>query len=300
MAALAWQSTNRRRLLLFSSCLGSLAWIAFVCLIQPGWAPALFLLAPLVVVPIGLRLLDDDAISPWLQVFTALSLLPAFSFDAGAAAGALALPWFLFTVLLAWQGGRMALQGRVVGVSLVYLAVGGGWLVLSRLGMRPLDFPDVIVLATAVHFHYAGFALPVLAWRVGNKHNQIWTIRTLYALLVGVPLVALGITLSAFQVGFVEPLATVFLSLACWVHAWFQFRRSFAFAGWRRQLLQFSSISLTIAMGLAVLYAAGNFLGTAWLKIPLMLRLHGTIQVLGFALPALIALNLQNPTEPEA
>jgi len=43
------------------------------------------------------------------------------------------------------------------------LAVGGAWLVASRLGMRPMGIQEPIVLLTAVHFHYAGFATATIA-----------------------------------------------------------------------------------------------------------------------------------------
>ena len=51
---------------------------------------------------------------------------------------------------------------------MLYLPIGAGWLVLYRLGVRPLGFADVIVLLTGVHFHYTGFVLPIVAGMVGR------------------------------------------------------------------------------------------------------------------------------------
>jgi hypothetical protein len=51
---------------------------------------------------------------------------------------------------------------------MLYLPIGGAWLVASRLGIQPLGFGDTIVLLTAVHFHFAGFAAPVLAGLAGR------------------------------------------------------------------------------------------------------------------------------------
>jgi len=41
----------------------------------------------------------------------------------------------------------------------VYLAVGGGWLVLWRSGLAIMDFGEHVPLLTAIPFHYAGFRL---------------------------------------------------------------------------------------------------------------------------------------------
>src|SRR5256885_1534113 len=77
--------------------------------------------------------------------------------------------------------------GRVLGL---YWLVGAGWLALARFGLRPLGFSPEIVLATAVHFHFAGVLLPVLVLRSTGP-------RLVPPVLLGVPLVALGITLAA-------------------------------------------------------------------------------------------------------
>ena len=49
-----------RRWCLRSAAAGVAAWAVALALLQPGWAPALFLLAPLVIVPLGLALLVAD------------------------------------------------------------------------------------------------------------------------------------------------------------------------------------------------------------------------------------------------
>ena len=63
----------------------------------------------------------------------------------------------------------------------------------ARAGLRPLGFPDVIVLMTAVDFHYAGFALLVLAGARRRVRGPAAGGRCLGA-VAGVPLVAAGIT----------------------------------------------------------------------------------------------------------
>jgi hypothetical protein len=84
-------------------------------------------------------------------------------------------------------------------------------MVISRAGLRPQDFSHTIVLLTAVHFHFAGFVLPILSGLAARDFEQ-QTSRgpsrskyassrfdsvMLVAICVGVPLVGLGISLSA-------------------------------------------------------------------------------------------------------
>jgi hypothetical protein len=52
--------------------------------------------------------------------------------------------------------------------ALVYWPVGCLWLVISRAGVNPLGFSDDIVLLTAVHFHYAGFAALTMLGMTGR------------------------------------------------------------------------------------------------------------------------------------
>ena len=96
--------------------------------------------------------------------------------------------------------------------ALLLLAVGGSWTWMSRAGWQPWNFSEQrpfsnqIVLLTGVHFHYAGFALPILTgWTIreltqspGTSH--VWSSRVgivirrfLVATVVsGVPLVGPG------------------------------------------------------------------------------------------------------------
>src|SRR5262249_57862872 len=109
-----------------------------------------------------------------------------------------------------------------------------------------------------------------------------------FGLLLGVPLVAAGITLSQFGVRWIECMAAWIFSGACIWLAVEQLRLALAVRhALPRGLLLLSSLSLIAAMSLALLYAIGNCLQLDWLDIPFSLRWHGPIQVFGFRLPAL-------------
>jgi hypothetical protein len=293
-------NTHRAR-----AAVGGLAGAAGVALTAPGWGAGLLLLAPLVAVPLGLALLPRQAGALWrvaasLQLPAALLLLAGLALPAGPVAACFTLPWFVVTALLAlvgagrlWTRGLRPVEQFCVSAGLMYLAVGGGWTVLTALGARPLDFPGEIVRATAVHFHYAGFVLPLLAARTAGASARRLAGVLAVGVVVGVPLVAVGITLSAFGVSLPECLAACALAAVTAALAVLQMRVAVSLRGMAaRGLLALSGLALLAGMALAALYAVGNYAGARWLDIPLMLRTHGVINACGFALCGLLAWNL--------
>ena len=278
---------------------GAIIWLTVISLMQPGWAPALLLFGPLVLFPMLFEIERNGAIA--LRSLALAGFLPAvasYAFEQGIYAGALALPWLAFTLVL--LGYRLSANLRTKQYAWIvmkcYLVVGACWLVLARSGIRPLNFEHVIVHATAVHFHYAGFVLPILALQLTRQQSSRTGTFMLGGLLLGMPLVALGITLSQFgrpSVHWFDCAAVWFFSGACVWFAMDQIRFAFTVQQtFTRGLLLCSSLSLIAAMSLALLYATGNFLQTDRLGIPFMLRWHGPIQVFGFALPGVVAWNL--------
>jgi hypothetical protein len=100
------------------------------------------------------------------------------------------------------------------------------------------------------------------------------------AIILGVPLVGVGISLSPH----VEVAAAMLLAIGCTILAIRQIQAALA----TREptcitLLCVSSLSLLTAMGLAAVYALGEFMGHAWLSIPTMIRSHGAANAFGFA-----------------
>src|SRR5262249_50449108 len=246
------------------------------------------------------RLQIHSGIWHWLsrlQLPTALAFVGAFALEPGFLAAALALPWLAYTGLIALAGlvnrkahGLWPIEDLCIDVGLIYIAVGGGWAVLSRLGARPLDFSDIIVQATAVHFHYAGFVLPILTGLAGRTFRDGWSRIAAVGVMLGVPLVAVGITLSPFGVRWPEWLAAWFLVAACLLMGGLQFGLVLP-AGFTLHKLLFtiSGLSLIFAMFLAAAYALGSYWEMKWLDIPQMLPYHGAVNALGFSLAGLLA-----------
>jgi uncharacterized protein (UPF0548 family) len=289
--------------------LGTLAWLVGLIALRLDWAPALLLLGALAVVPLGLALLDDlggtlrrlrlQAPLPWVHVLSAGALLVSFAFYPGQRAGLLALPWFGFAAAVALlgivrllSGGYRTASGIATSAGLIFLAVGGGWTLASRWGAEPMGFREPIVLLTGVHFHYAGFALPILtglaAGRLGHRRARL----AVGGVLIGVPFVAIGIT-AGRSVPAVELSAACFLAAACLLVVWLQWELAARVTAWPERLLfALSGAALLAGMGLAALYALSTFRAAYWLTIPQMIPWHGTLNALGFALPGLVAWHL--------
>jgi hypothetical protein len=273
----------------------------------------------------------------------ALFVVIAFLLPPGLLAGSLTLPWLGLTIMLAlsallrfrssshldirnclksgmWSSlSRLLKQARKpaprlfkqflrdisIDIGLLYLAVGGGWLALSRLGLNPLGFGDVIVLLTAVHFHYAGFAAPLITGLTGQQlasaPNLIQKLYPIVAIgvIAGTPIVAAGITLSPFieLVGAII-LATALALLAILILfvALYRIKRPLS-----QMLLTVSAICLIIGMLFTYIYAIGQFTGHYWVTIPAMARFHGLANALGFTLCGLLGWNTLRPQDlPES
>ncbi|MCI0393334.1 MAG: YndJ family protein [Chloroflexi bacterium] len=274
-------------------------------LLAERWAVLLLLLAALVLAPLALRLArpaGPETLWRWigrLQLPAALLLVAAFFRPAGPTAAFLTLPWLLATVLVALAGGLNLWVRRLgpaealcLDAGLVYLAIGGGWAMLDRLGARPLGFAPAIVLLTAVHFHYAGFVLPVLAGLAGRAVGGRTARLAALGVIVGVLLVAAGITATQLGLGLaLESAAAWLTALAGLLVAGLYWR----LAGQRprpalaRLLWGVAALSLAGGMALAALYGSRAYLAVGWLDIPWMRALHGSLNALGFSLAGLLA-----------
>jgi YndJ-like protein len=301
-----------------SALLGGLAWLLLFGVALPGDTTTatigrLLLLAALVVTPLGLLLAeppagDQRAALPYhaaliIQPFAAALVVIAFLTPAGPLAALLASGWLLLaglaalTSLLRLLARRNARASELcIDAGLLYLPVGAVWLLFNRTGFSPLGFGDTIVILTAVHFHYAGFAAPILAGLAGRLiaavRPALWPLFRLVAagVIAGIALVAAGITLARFtsviEVAAAVLFAVSMLSLAALV----LFVVVPATRGRLAQaLLVVSAASLVVTMLLAGGYAVGRFVGTPLIDIPRMVQIHGWLNALGFVLCGLLA-----------
>jgi len=230
----------------------------------------------------------------------AVAGLVAVALPSGILAALVALVWLAFTLLAALHGLTRALgadrriEELSIAAGFVYLAVGGGWLVLWRSGIAIMDFGEHVPLLTAIHFHFAGFASPILVGFVGRElraaNTRLWPIYVGAAslVIVGPALVALGIA----GVRSIEaPAASVLAAGTATVALLALVLRRVGAA--TRALLAVSSAAAVVAMTLAFLFAVGNPLGISAIALEDMVRWHGSLNALGYVLCGLLAWNVR-------
>jgi len=135
--------------------------------------------AVLVIVPLGLSIVADESGLYKLVVFAqpvaALFTISSFFVQKGVLSAVLASAWLILNILIALFGllrltksGFHHLEELSIDAGLLYLPVAGAWLVVYRLGVQPFDYGEMIILLTVVHFHFAGFATPIIAGMCGR------------------------------------------------------------------------------------------------------------------------------------
>jgi len=297
--------------------LGALIWIIYCgvtirSLHDGGWAHALLLLAALVVVPVGFGLIRNIgaiASEDWcrskaevLQFPAALLLVASCSIPVGIWSALTAIPWTVVCLLAALSGCSRLLADNAwrstdsvcITSALLFLGVGGAWVCADRAGFRPLDFPDAIVTLTAVHFHFAGFVLPLVAGMTARVFPASrFAASAGIAVCVGVPAVAVGITATQLGAGSsIEALSGGVLALSGAFVAILHLRiatRSDQTL-WAQILFGVAGLSLLFGMVLAGIYAFRSVVPILpWLDVPWMRALHGTANALGFGLFAIFA-----------
>lgn len=297
-----------------SAGVGFVVWLGVVFLYLTGAYPlsavGLFLaLAVLVVFPLCLSLVSTPCrdgtfssvyrVAVYGQPLAGVLALVSLSVENGFVAGVVALPWFLLTVVVATFGlvrllprGARPVEELLVDAGLLYSSVGGFWFVVSRSGANPLGFSDVIVALTAVHFHYAGFFLPLLLGLTGRVLLRIRNSRLFvpagYAVVVAPAFVALGITFSPL----LETASVALLGGGVAVISLLGLARVVPeLDGISRMLVAVSYVSVVGVVALGFSYAVTSYGVTHvaeteryLLDIPTMLVTHGVLASVGFSL----------------
>lgn len=300
--------------------IGGVVWTVFACTAVPSWQHeawvyALLLLCALVLVPLALELGVDDADTGWaarLMGVVGRAQLPAAALlgwacviPPGGAAALAAVPWIAVCGAVATVGwlratrrGRQQSLGRLCGdVALLFLGVGGAWTFADRAGYQPLHFDPAIVALTAVHFHFAGLLLPLMAGLVVRFFpDSRFASRAAVGVVLGVPAVAVGITTTQLGWGTsFEAAAGCGLALGGMAVAILHVRLGTEPIGSRlvRGLFIVAGVSLFFGMVLAACYALRSVAAPLpWLGIPWMRALHGTVNALGFGLCGVLAWTL--------
>lgn len=257
---------------------------------------ALLLFSPLMLMPLwsGMTGLQQK-----LEYAAAVVMAESFQLVPGIGAALLASPWLLARlfvvkdVVMDWRrAGFPSTATACLHAAAVFPAIGAAWIVAHRAKWTPWGFDPLIVLLTAAHFHHAGFTLPLMAGLNAKTSPGCWTRFSCVAILIGVPLVAVGITATHFGVmKFVEPFGVAILVLGALGIAVSQMRRGLER---QRSILTrigflISGAALFTAMLLAFGFGLRCLIPNFALTMPQMWAIHGTLNAFGFGLCGILA-----------
>lgn len=288
--------------------LGAATWAALSVFFQLGTIEVLLSFSFLVLVPLSLYLTrTEDLVGNPLRIFTLVmvchypfAVAGTFSlvFEPGLLAGVLAVAWLVYTVLLGSYGlvrllarGWRPMEELLIDAAFIYVVMGGVWLVLHRFAVEGLPFPSVIVLLTAIHFHYSAFLVPIFTGMLGRYMNREKLkfpgfSGVALGVIAGPMLVAAGINFG----GGLEFLSVIiYVIILYWlaigtVVAMLQGKGSM----YGRLLVAISSVALIVTMALSFLYSYGLTFGNVLLTIPDMVDLHGIGNAFGYGLLGLL------------
>jgi hypothetical protein len=288
---------------------GGIVWVALVTSRLTGLTrltliDLLFLLAPLVIAPLGLLLIAFDSGPASRLLAAAVRIQPvgaglatvSFLVPIGAAAAILASTWLLVCAIAGLGALAYLVEGRSLhpvrltpAAALGFMAFGAIWLVLSRAGIAPLRLSPIVVELTAVHFHFAGFAATLMAALVLTKlrrergtSRRIALAATLL-MIAGSPVVAAG---WATPLRVLQLAGAILVAAGVMATAAILFFRSGSLVPSTpaRIFLRVSALTPLVPMVLAVEYSAGHVFGFPTLDIHAMALVHGDLNALGFSL----------------
>jgi hypothetical protein len=296
--------------------LGAVIWAGVAVLARIGVAEIgaielMFLFAPLVIVPLGMelgRVMGSDTpltrFARRIQPLAAALAVAALWLPPGRPAGGLACAWMVVCLSMTLaalldlsslarsrpdRSTSSTMQRITVAVAQLDLTVGGAWLAASRLGLWPMGIQEPIGLLTAVHFHYAGFAIAMIAaamLQFASQRQEYRWLRWLVAVVVGMPfVVAVGFVISPqLKLGAATLFSASVAGLAVVLRSSAKRLQSLT----ARVLFYVASASVFAGMVLSTAYAVADFRESDVLPIPQMARTHGILNAIGFGLPGLL------------
>lgn len=278
-----------------------LLFIVIAVFSKDPWPFLLLTIAQIIYVPITLHFVmkHDD----WLSKYYFYFAIPAYVSVAiiqvatPELAAFPALFYFAFTGIIALYGlhrflcrGFTNIEEFSIDLGFMYIALGGGWY-FAYVANIDTGFTPLLTWLTGIHFHYSAFLLPVFIGLLGRIHKpRSYSFFT--GLLLAAPMVvAIGITFSRWIELFSVLLYIVGLA-GMIVIAW---RASYAKRTQKWLVVtSFTSLGLTIMFSL--LYVLGNGFGLTSITIEFMLRFHGVLNCIIFALFGIVGWLLSVPS----
>lgn len=275
---------------------------AFVAMFSENpWPYLMLTVAQLVYIPIALRLIGrkEDwftkrytyfAIPAYITV-SLLQVIPSSKWD-----GLLAGIYLVFTLIIALYGlsrflnrGFTNLEEFAIDLGLIYIVLGGAWFFAFVMGIDT-GFSPLITWLTAIHFHYSAFLLPIFIGLLGRLYQSLLYRVVCSILLVSPMIVAIGITFSRL----IELLSVLLYIIGLAGLLLITYRTPFA-NRLQKWLVRISFGALGITIIFSLLYALGNGFSLTSVTIDFMLRFHGVLNCVVFALFGIVGWSLSVP-----
>jgi hypothetical protein len=261
-------------------------WVAALIVVPAPLAARIFLLAPLVIVPHLIPHLPPDRrwigrVGGWPSFMAALPLVLAYSVPTGPLAAVATLPWLTVAVIGLLAGLRhgfvevpsivrpVRLPDLGVDVALGFWAVGAVFTTVDRSGVDA-GFSPVIVLLTATHFHFAGFALLGMASLLAVSRRRLAA--SVAGLVVGIPLTALGFVMDTDAINALGAIlvgsAGIGVGLALLTGP------MYAASAWVRRA---AGVALLVGMPMGIAWSVAALTDWRFLDLEMMVRTHGAL-----------------------
>ena len=257
-------------------------------------------IAQIVYVPIALRFVvrRGDWLSKYyfhfaIPAYVSLAFIQLFSPDWAVYP---AFIYLLFTVCIALYGmsrflrrGFTNIEEFSIDLGMIYIALGGGWY-FAYIADIDTGFTPLLTWLTGIHFHYSAFLLPIFIGLLGRLYKPRFYSLFSILLLAAPMVVAVGIMFSRW----IELLSVLLYIVGLAGMITIAWRTHFP--NWSQKWLvvtSFTSLGVTIIF--SVLYVLGNGFGLTSVTIDFMLRFHGILNCIVFALFGVLGWSLSVP-----
>jgi YndJ-like protein len=263
----------------------------------------LLLFGQLVVVPLGLLLvpasghrLADALARGGRSLFRigGLAAIASLAIPRGELSAAIAAIYLVPALLVASASclrartirGPSDLAAVAAGISLL---IGALFFVLHRQDVAFAGLPELMLQVSAVHFHFTGFGLVLMAGALGRRSPRLGTV-AVFLLVGGTLLTPIGLLVGpALRV---VAAAAVVAGLAALIAGTFPLLGDARMPAAARRL-HFVSIAFALFVGAsAAWYVIGEAIGTTLIDIGVMARLHGTFAAIGVVFCGLLGWRL--------
>nr|WP_257215525.1 YndJ family protein [Bacillus pumilus] len=213
----------------------------------------------------------------------------------------LAAGWLLYTMVLALFGftrllkrGIFPLHELMIDGAFIYIALGGLWFWMYTADIQVMTFSPLIILLTAIHFHYSAFFIPLFYGLLGRQRKKETILYKLagWVILLSPVMIAVGISFSRLF----DTFSVILYVIALYVYGILCMKTEFR-SILAKVMVVFSSCMLMGTVVLSLLYSAGMLLHVTYISIDQMIWFHGSINACCVILPGLIGWLIERPAD---